>query len=1266
MSPRSAALLAALITALAVPTLGVAADPVNQPNDPGFAGQWNYKGPAEGIDPATFPLARDPDNSMGINFTGAWRQGNIGRPDILIAYVEGGVNYDSDNVKDGLDNIFINQKELPRPQDADGHALAYDANGDGHFDLRDYINDPRVNPSCPDGTAPFAAVDVEGTSRSCVAGGRHAYLNSVHIGGKLTPYLSPEDLIVVFSDGKDDDHNGYTDDVSGWNFDRNTNDPQYEDTTYGHAPGLISDVAGMANNGYESVGECRSCSVVPIKQGSECLGRPDHWGAAILYATDLGATTVSSVVVSYAYSSFNQKAIDYAYDHGVVLSLDSNDFDSMDHTDGMLWNHVLVGNSLAKDSNWTAGQDATTTWFRARSSVTSYGTHNIFSGYGTSTSGGTPFMASMGAMVQSAGLNAVDKGVIPSPLTPNEVKQVMMDASSEVVPQTQSPYTPRQWPGNPLSATDATHTNWSTQYGYGRPDIGKATEMVMAGKLPPTADITSPRWYQYVDPTQQRYLAVDGTVAPSRIGSKGVTWTLEAAPGADPADADFFTVSTGTGAMDGRLGTVDLAKIQALYASKPALNTLQPDGAEQYTVSIRLRLVDGNGLKGEDRRSIGLRTDPSLVGGKPRRVGSEVSGAPTFADLEGRHEQDLIFSTYDGDVHAQRPNGHELPGFPVHSSTIRSFDRYAPMGFHARAYDTHPEFRDLRDPLSGVAVGDMRGDGELDIIATGMNGRMYAWDSRGRALHGYPASMDEVADQHDVPTVRSPNPDSKTSIKGAWAQPVLAPLEGNGELDAIVGGWDRKVYAWRPDGSRVPGWPVEIKLPQAAATRDGVDPKKMNLDPKLMYAVGVADVLGKGKPQVFVSSFDCSGDSAATQDTVLGLTPVGSNPASKAWLYGVWPDGNDHAGGAYLPNWPVALPALSFCYDESIDFVGNGVAPPTFADVDGSGLKVMSGAVTGPMELLNGDGSVFKKMDMACESAACAPNPPYRPTGDTHTLTLTGQGGFGDLLGAGKPSFVQSTTGVESILTALDGAGQAGLPQVYEKAWDPTTGQVASPGFPVRQDGFPFYDAPLIADAGTGGPTRAAIETNDNYYVHAWGPTGAEAPGFPKYTGQWNGFAGTVGDPRLDGVQHLVFGTREGDLFDWRISGDAARNDQWWHGRHDERNTGQYGLDTRRPAVVTDLAADRRADGKVALSFTASGDDNVVGTAKSYDVRFSPHALDAGEFLGADEASGEPAPQASGTLEQLALAAPANANYVTIEAVDDAGNRSAPVSVRIR
>ena len=120
--------------------------------------QWNLYGrlttpcpdgqprPDGGL-PCWAPLARDPQHAAGVDMTGAWGQGNVGRPDVLIAYIEGGVNYDSDNIKDGLDHIYLNKRELPLPERTDGSTSpTYDLNGDGRVDVPDYAEDPRVNP----------------------------------------------------------------------------------------------------------------------------------------------------------------------------------------------------------------------------------------------------------------------------------------------------------------------------------------------------------------------------------------------------------------------------------------------------------------------------------------------------------------------------------------------------------------------------------------------------------------------------------------------------------------------------------------------------------------------------------------------------------------------------------------------------------------------------------------------------------------------------------------------------------------------------------------------------------------------------------------------------------------------------------------------------------------------------------------------------------------------------------------------------------------
>src|SRR5438309_9072968 len=143
-----------------------------------------------------------------------------------------------------------------------------------------------------------------------------------------------------------------------------------------------------------------------------------------------------------------------------------------------------------------------------------------------------------------------------------------MDTAQPVIPQTQSPATTQQWPGNPNSLTDADHHNWSTQYGYGRPDVGAATKMVMAGKIPPTADLIGPRWFQYFDPARTRRVKVTGSVAPSRFHSGGsATYTLEYAVGADPADRAFHPFGGAQGPMprSGTLGPLDVARIPASF-----------------------------------------------------------------------------------------------------------------------------------------------------------------------------------------------------------------------------------------------------------------------------------------------------------------------------------------------------------------------------------------------------------------------------------------------------------------------------------------------------------------------------------------------------------------------------------------------------------------------------------------------------------------------------------------------------------------------------
>ena len=93
----------------------------------------------------------------------------------------------------------------------------------------------------------------------------------------------PGDLIEMFSDGVDDDANGYTDDICGWDFYKNDNNP-YDDTRYGHGTGEAKDSTAEANNGDGDPGVCPLCRFVPLRVGDSFIADVNAFGKAVIYA----------------------------------------------------------------------------------------------------------------------------------------------------------------------------------------------------------------------------------------------------------------------------------------------------------------------------------------------------------------------------------------------------------------------------------------------------------------------------------------------------------------------------------------------------------------------------------------------------------------------------------------------------------------------------------------------------------------------------------------------------------------------------------------------------------------------------------------------------------------------------------------------------------------------------------------------------------------------------------------------------------------------
>src|SRR5207247_762024 len=162
--------------------------------------------------------------------------------------------------------------------------------------------------------------------------------------------------------------------------------------------------------------------------------------------------------------------------------------------------------------------------------------------------------------------------------------------------------------------------------GYGRISAHSAVAEVLAGHIPPEADVTKPIWFQLLDPQRDGAFTVEGRLAAQRAAG-GYTYRVQIGYGIQPTEADFIDLvpfgATHTTPLQGVLATITPADIPAPTADQIARRQNQlPDVTsdyDQFTYTIRVQVRDqpGNQL-GEDRRTIFLHHDRRPAGRDPR------------------------------------------------------------------------------------------------------------------------------------------------------------------------------------------------------------------------------------------------------------------------------------------------------------------------------------------------------------------------------------------------------------------------------------------------------------------------------------------------------------------------------------------------------------------------------------------------------------------------------------------------------------------------
>ena len=268
----------------------------------------------------------------GVGADRAWRT-STGRTDVVIAVLDSGYLWDDERLRA---KIALNTGELPLPQGADGApAATYDFDGNGFVNVDDWAQDPRVDPA--------AGVDT-----------------ADHL-------LDGSDLIHSFSDGVDDDGNGFVDDIAGWDFLWNDNDP-YDDTRYDHGTFEAREAANMGNDGQSGIGPCPNCFVLPVRVGDSFVADGSSFAMGTVFAVDAGAALVLEALGTVNHPSYATAAIEYAWDRDVLVVASAAD-ETAWHPNAPGWvHHTLYVHAIVPD---TDAEEATT--FLAYSNCTNHG-----------------------------------------------------------------------------------------------------------------------------------------------------------------------------------------------------------------------------------------------------------------------------------------------------------------------------------------------------------------------------------------------------------------------------------------------------------------------------------------------------------------------------------------------------------------------------------------------------------------------------------------------------------------------------------------------------------------------------------------------------------------------------------------------------------------------------------------------------------------------------------------------------------------------------
>ena len=231
----------------------------------------------------------------------------------------------------------------------------YGLYNDGTFSLSPAINDADIDMEL--------GWDIEQGDQSIIVAVLDSGIKLDHpeFSGRI--WTNPNETL----NGIDDDNNGYIDDINGWDFVNNDNDPSDD---HGHGTNVTGIIGANSNNNLGYSGVDWNCKLMIGKiLNANNTGYYSWWTDAIYYAVDNGAKVINMSVGGSGFSSSMKDAIDYAYDNGVtVVACMMNENNDTTFYPAGYQNTIAVGATNPND-------ERSAPFFWSPTSGSSYGNH---------------------------------------------------------------------------------------------------------------------------------------------------------------------------------------------------------------------------------------------------------------------------------------------------------------------------------------------------------------------------------------------------------------------------------------------------------------------------------------------------------------------------------------------------------------------------------------------------------------------------------------------------------------------------------------------------------------------------------------------------------------------------------------------------------------------------------------------------------------------------------------------------------------------------